>query len=121
LSVLLIVDSQTAIQFDPKDMEFKTTDVPAYKLSKAMLNAYSKIVAEQLAKDYPNITVKVVDPGWYTHFLILFSHTLGHVVVLRNATLLQDQNGYGWSWRYEVRINHKLSHKVVFSLPIAIQ
>jgi NAD(P)-dependent dehydrogenase (short-subunit alcohol dehydrogenase family) len=53
-----------AIKFDPKDVEFKSFDVPAYKLSKAMLNAYTKIVAEELAKDYPNIIVSAVDPGW---------------------------------------------------------
>jgi hypothetical protein len=29
-----------------------------------MVNAYTKIIAEQLAKKYPDITIAAIDPGW---------------------------------------------------------
>jgi NAD(P)-dependent dehydrogenase (short-subunit alcohol dehydrogenase family) len=83
-------------------MEFKTADVPAYKLSKAMLNAYTKIVAEQLARDYPNIIVKAVDPGWYT-FDFLFSCALDMLSLknwLHYCRIKTDMGGPGAS-KYE--------------------
>jgi NAD(P)-dependent dehydrogenase (short-subunit alcohol dehydrogenase family) len=57
----------TALKFDASDLGSKSDPNSAFNISKAMLNAYTSVVAKQLEKDgFSDIKVNGVIPALYT-------------------------------------------------------